>query len=950
MWKKRLFYTFLTVVTLAVFCTILGTVRYFIRNIALNKAAQEISKKYFNSSVPQINSDKRTVTFSAAASELLSSLNLKGNAVLSFPVKFFELPWQVNCASIAVDDASWELDLQQNTLNKHNLYELASKVMQSDLMRAENTGKFPDFITYGTLKLTNPEGKVRQSSMRSIFKRNKDHRLLGVYSGDMKVNFLYHEKTKKLIGQYQALQSDFEFFRLSFGLPELFTMHGVGTMSGQFQYDADKKQLEYIRGGAKFGMGGSIQGSIFSLYGSRRGMINWEYLNAQNWQIEVRNAASGRPFRTKLHYLVLSQNTMEPNSVSFDGEIEFNPATFRDSFGLEFDRRTAALRHRLVGKWNMNDKSWELSRLDAGRRIPQVRVKWNDFNIAFQNRSFKLSGAGAQADHFAFRYELEMANADWKDKNNNAVITSHAKLEGDCILSLSDDTLKPVATGKISCEVADGAFDNTRFLLKDVYLHFSPDIGNKTKYNFSAGNFSVGLPDLQNGVRIDIPRMEGESSVAELKISAPSLTVRYRDKAALSSGGAWSLKRLQDSGKIRFDTAVLRGKIGKEKFRADKISALFEEKAMQWKCDYSMSDLKSGVNTFSADELRGTVSGESVNDGVFACRKIKIAPVNWKYNGKLFSSSSPASEFNIEFNSNKKWREWVFNAGQFSLTYGGRNYIVPGLVCREENRGNYSDGSFNGHGTPYRVKFSYTRPEKSKNITLKNGSAEGSYEFFRGLVGDVKFFEKDKLLTASLQFDEMKMQNQLWEHGASVFEINKRNGYKLISFNGILTNDTARIKFIGKNHNGSNEFKVKNFPAKYIENTLKVSEGTLSGLFDGKVTMPSKEFFNPFNIQTFYLKNNQVMRMRLRTLDKYAQKGNSIEDKFASDALKDFFAKSLTLDYHKVGQYKVLNVKALGKSTDLLPYEYDVKAKKLRESDVSLFNSEVEVIMKYMMK
>lgn len=92
------------------------------------------------------------------------------------------------------------------------------------------------------------------------------------------------------------------------------------------------------------------------------------------------------------------------------------------------------------------------------------------------------------------------------------------------------------------------------------------------------------------------------------------------------------------------------------------------------------------------------------------------------------------------------------------------------------------------------------------------------------------------------------------------------------------------------------------------------------------------------------------MRLRLGTLEKFAGKGNSVEDDFATDALKDFFAKTLTLDYHRVGDYMVLNVNTLGKSTELLPYEYDIKEKKLKKSDIALFNSEVEVSMKYMIK
>ena len=90
--------------------------------------------------------------------------------------------------------------------------------------------------------------------------------------------------------------------------------------------------------------------------------------------------------------------------------------------------------------------------------------------------------------------------------------------------------------------------------------------------------------------------------------------------------------------------------------------------------------------------------------------------------------------------------------------------------------------------------------------------------------------------------------------------------------------------------------------------------------------------------------------MRFDSIQKYAQTGDSIEDKFALDALKDFFAKSLMLDYRKVGSHMVLDLKAVGKSTDLLPYEFDVKEKKLKNSDVALFNSEVEVMMKYMLK
>ena len=224
MWKKRLLYIFLTVIALTVLCVILGTVRDFVRRAALAFTAERISCKYFAHEKPQVDFSARTVVFSAEKSELLRSAKLDGKVTFHFPVKFFELPWNVNLKSVAVDGAMWELDLKAKTLNGHPLQIVIDKILSAE---SPINGKIPDFISYGTLKLTNPEGKIRVSKMRSILKSSKNMRLLGVYAGDMKVNLLYKGENKQLIGQYQAQQSDFEFFRLSFGLPELFSMHGV---------------------------------------------------------------------------------------------------------------------------------------------------------------------------------------------------------------------------------------------------------------------------------------------------------------------------------------------------------------------------------------------------------------------------------------------------------------------------------------------------------------------------------------------------------------------------------------------------------------------------------------------------------------------------------------------------------------------------------------------------
>lgn len=944
MWKTRTFYTFLSIVTIIVLAAVTGTVRYFVRRAALALTAEGLSCKYFAHEKPQVDFSARTVVFSAEKSELLRSAKLDGKVTFHFPVKFFELPWNVNLKSVAVDGAMWELDLREKTLNGHPLQIVIDKILSAE---SPINGKIPDFISYGTLKLTNPEGKIRVSKMRSILKSSKNMRLLGVYAGDMKVNLLYKGENKQLVGQYQAQQSDFEFFRLSFGLPELFSMHGVGALSGQILYDFTKKKLEYIRGSAKFGMNSSIQGSIFSLYGSRDGMINWEYLNSENWHIELRNATSGKPFRTKLHNLVLSQNTMEPNALSFDGEIEFFPGSFRESFNLELDYRTSNIRHRLVGKWNMKDKSWELSRLDTGKGLPQVKIKWNDFNIAFQGRSFKLSGAGAQSDHFGFHYELEMANADWKDSRKNMVITSRAKFEGDCILSLAEDTLRPVATGKISCEMADGAFNNMRFMLKNAFLNFSPDKNGKNKYLFSVGKFSVGIPDLKSGIRFEMPLLEGESSMNKLYVSSPSINLKYGN-SELSSNSSWTLERQQYGDEILFKAANLQGKIGKENLTVKNSEYEFKKNALQWFLHGKNTGVKLGNDRFSAKTFDIDFAGENSNDGALICQKITARPANWKFNTDFMRCNSLLSNFSVVFGRDKKWEKWNFDGGRITVNYGKKKYVLPDLKVNEDNRQQYSSGKFSFHSNECGADLNYSRPQNSRKLAVSHGLLYWNKDVFHDVTGNIDLLKENELFNINLNYDEYKRSDSGWKHGNLSGKMTLKNGFELTGFSGVDTNELTKIRFIAKNINGENEFEVKNFPASYIEKTLQIPKDSLNGFLDGKVAVKKGEFFNPFKIQTFYLKNNQIIRLRLGELQKYAQIGDSIEDKFACDALKDFFAKTLILDYQKLGKYNILNLKAVGKSTELLPYEYDVKEKRLKQSDISLFNSEVEVQMKYM--
>ena len=950
MWKKHLFYTFLTCAVLAVLALIVLSVQYMLRRQALKITAEKISSQFFAGEKAEIDFAARKVVFTAEKSEILHKYHINGKVIFAFPVKFFENPWRAHLASVTADGVTWDLNLKEKTLNGFRREELFDEIFQQlTAIGSYNSGKIPDFITYGKLKLTNPEGKKRLVEIRSIFKSFNDNRLLGVYAGDMKVNFLYRKPTGKIIGQYQAERSDFEFFRLSFGLPELFSMTGVSTLAGQFQYDIASQKIDYIRGSSRFGMEASVKGAIFSIFGSRNGVINWEYLNSENWQIELRNAVSGRPFRSKLNYLVLSQNTMEQNALSFDGEIEFNSNSFKDIFGLELDGRTANIRHHIVGKWNMNEKSWELSRLDTQKRVPHVKIKWNDFDITFQGQSFKLSGSGAQADHFGFHYELEMANADWKDRKGNTVIAAQAKLEGDCILSLAADTLKPIATGKLSCAVADGVFGKSRFILKNAYLNFSPDRVAKNKYQFSVGELKLGIPDLQRGVIFTAPRLAGDVAEAKTLISAPSLKVTYRDIAELESKGKWSIRRTGDEN-LTFGSSAVRGSVGGEKVSIRKISGeLKKENIFSGDFEYTLNSIVFGGNLFNADRVKGNIVYELSGAGFPVFRTLAVVPEKWTVREKNIKMFSPSSKFNIIFKDGR-WDNFNCDLGQASLTFKGHEYLLLNLLLTESNRGGYSDGSITCRGVPYKFSMTYTRPQKSYAVTVKNGMAEGRGKSLNGVTGEMKFIPENRSLEGDIQYAEFKMSDSQWENGIFAFDADVKNGFELVKFNGTSAAEMAKIAFVRRNSRGENEFEVKNFPAKYIEDTLGLIPGDLSGIFNGTVVIRKGVFFDPAKIISFKLKNNIVSRLRFDSLQKYAQVGDSVEDCFAIDALKDFFAESLQLDYRSVGRYKVLNLKAVGKSTDLLPYEFDVKEKKLKKSDVALFNSEIEIMMKYILK
>lgn len=946
---KRILYFFLAALTVAVLLTVLWGIRFSIRRIALEKAAENISRNFLHGMEYEIDHAQRKVLFAGKEVDFLKKHKLHGRITFCFPVKFFELPWNVNLERICVDGVHWELDLQKRTLNGFERDVFLNSIRKElETFKQTKNKRYPAFLTSGTLTLINPEGKSRNLAIKSIFQELKGETyLLGIHAGDMKVNFFHKNGTAKIVGQYQAKQSDFEFIRLSFGIPELFDMHGVDKLAGEFRYDMKLRKIDFIRGSSNFGLQSSIKGSVFTLYGNRLGRIYWEYLNPQNWQIELRNAVSATPVRAGLHYFVLSQNTLEKDALSFDGEIEFNLLSFKNMFGLELDRRTSNIRHRIVGKWDMVRKTWELSRLETQKRVPQVKLKWNDSDIAFQWQNFKLSGRGDQADHFGFHYELDMSNFDWKDKNNNALIGTQAKLEGDCILSLADDTLKPVSTGKFSCSVADGVIGKSRFLVNNAFLNFAPDIDGKTKYYFACGDLKVGIPDLRNGWICAIHRLEGAWDSKSMSVSSPSLDFKYRNELHLS-GNKWFAERKLNEKNIRFELSPMSGMWQGKKLQIDKIAGEIINNGKNIYLDGSSKNVIYDVETLKADSVKWSIESGFPFDNNVLCRRFMLKPEKLQVKTPWLETDIVKPFFNLTFNDKQIWYNWSLEAGKSKIKYKEKEYTIPGLTAGEFNHGKYCDGLLKNSVLPYQFDISYTR--KKSDITLKTGRLTFNGNVLWGLTGDVKLQKNDNFLDAKMQYAEFKIADMAWENGVLSLIGNKRNGFEINDFSGTSSLGMSKVRYIGRNNRSENEFEVKNFSARYIEKTLGVPENSFNGMFDGKITTASKNVFNPFNIQTFYLKNNQVMRLRLGTLEKFAGKGNSVEDDFATDALKDFFAKTLTLDYHRVGDYMVLNVNTLGKSTELLPYEYDIKEKKLKKSDIALFNSEVEVSMKYMIK
>ena len=947
--SKRTVNILIILLSLLILLALLYAARCWIRRIALESAADAVSRRFFHGGSYEINYRQRTVAFAETDVELLKKYKLNGKVSLYFPVRFFELPWRTNLRRITVEGVHWDLDLQKKTVNGFKMNEFLKSVQGEFANFRSANGKIPAFMTVGDLNLTNPEGRTRKLAVKSIFDDLNDFYLLGIHAGDMKVNFLYNSNEKKVVGQYLAKQSDFEFFRLSFGIPEVFAMSGVENLSGQFCYDIAKRKLEYIRGSSDFGVQAGIKGSIFTLYGSRRGRISWEYLNPQNWHIELRNAFAAAPVRAGLYYFVISQNTLEKDALNFDGELEFNQSSFKNMFGLELDRRTSAIRHRIVGKWDMQQKTWELSRLDTQKRVPHVKLKWNDFDIAFQGQSFKLSGSGAQSDHFGFHYELEMGNVDLRDRRKNIIIGSQVKLEGDCILSLSGDTLEPVSTGSIICSVADGAVEQSRFLLKNIKLTFAPDTDGGNKYAFSVGEMKFGVPDFRSGVNLGMKYLDGRISLNEILLGVSEMNLKYGG-LELQSRGNPELRGSRRSENFDVLLPGFSGRLNHEKVSVGKIKGKFALNKNNWSWDGVVNTVKIGKNIFNAESVQTAVKGDIASQYLPVCRNVSLIPHNWKFKNDWISCASPSSSFNCSSTAEGVWARRNLDLGQMIVNFRNREYILPEMTIAEVNHGQYADGNLKCQGTPCRFDITYTRKNNDAGIVLKSGSFESDTENIRGINGDVKFRNDNDFLSAAIRYAELKQNDRILENGNIKFAVSRRNGVELNGFDGTFAAELSKISYAGKNKRGENIFEVRNFPAKYIESTLGVPEGMLSGMFNGRISVSADDFYNPFKIQTFSLKNNYVARMRMGVLESFAQKGNSVEDCFAADALKDFFAKTLVLEYNKVGNNNILDIKALGKSTELLPYEFDIKERKLKRSKVALFNSEVEVIMKYIIK
>ena len=117
--EKRIVNVIFTVFAVAVLLAVLYAVRLMIHRITLERAASQISKKYFNNSGYVVKHSTRQIVFAENELELLKKHKLQGRVVFTFPVKFFELPWQVNLSRISVEGVQWELDLKNRKVKIH---------------------------------------------------------------------------------------------------------------------------------------------------------------------------------------------------------------------------------------------------------------------------------------------------------------------------------------------------------------------------------------------------------------------------------------------------------------------------------------------------------------------------------------------------------------------------------------------------------------------------------------------------------------------------------------------------------------------------------------------------------------------------------------------------------------------------------------------------------------
>ncbi len=859
---------------------------------------------------------------------------------------------------------TFSLDLRDRRVNGMTLGEFDAKVQNLIQQLSINNDEYANLKLNFKLELINFKGEKKTAPATMLISKLTDGNFLAALNFDNYAIKSFIDIEKKLIfGEYSAFQKDFEFIDFNFGLPTLFQLNSNELIIGNFKYNAESKNVEFITGESKFPREATIKGSIFSLHGLSHGTIAWEYFNKNRWKVTLNDAVVVSPLRARLTDLVFSQDDEGFNGINFNGEIEFYHNAFKELIGFEQPRNSALLKHHLIGKWDLDTNCWELNRLEHSGYSPMIKAKYRNFDLLFNPNSFKLTGAGEKSENISFSYELTFDNAELKD-SENYLIAYDGKLSGDCELKVGQDqTFEPFFKGSLKFGTVDGKYREFRYSANQLKLQFGEDRDDKNAESWQIALEKLSLHNPKYS-KINLSDLTGYVKLFKSNNLDDLNTMIYLNLAGSS----------MQYGNIVIARPAAEGGLN-----------LLPNFAV-WKAFLELSADKFKQNSTEGEKIKAELivdrskKNTILSDGKLA---IKLGKLNYKsFIDSTINNLSSVMQFNLESNSNKILNRqirfeadsgdfmltprvkgkvgklnfaWEYpdlysgNAENFTLEGGEYKLFAPkaiGSLAINSRNGNFTlvNGLFNGNQPlNFCLNFDWSKFFSNQVLSLSNSSFSLGDISFNGLGGLLQADVKNEKFELTSAVDEFNCRNvQLENLHSMVTWMDKKLILKQLK--GKL--GEGRIELSDKSSDSELIINGGNVEFEKVLTFLKLPTNVISG--GGKIEICFNKKDNQYILQKISLQSSNECRLKMKQFNEFAVADSTVKSDFAVMALSDFKSKYCEIEFifAENGVFDV-KVTAQGRPAELLPFEFDVGSGKLKRVKYSLFNLESTIKLDY---